>query len=104
MNALIGPPRASKPPLVRRLGCALFGSRYWQSALAETLHVNLRTVRRWTTGEEEPPPGVWHELVALAAVRRSELADLIDKIRRYAPGEPPSPILSTPSRAGFEEG
>jgi hypothetical protein len=47
--------------LFARLGRALFGS-HWQSELARTIDVNLRTVRRWGTGQEEPPAGVRHEL------------------------------------------
>jgi hypothetical protein len=66
--------------LIRRLGLALFGS-HWQSALADALQVNIRTVRRWTTGAEEPPPGVWRELTELAQARGAELARLVDEIR-----------------------
>jgi hypothetical protein len=66
-------------PLIRRLGLALFSER-WQSAMAEALAVNIRTVRRWTTGEEEPPPGVWRELADLAIARGVELAALVDEI------------------------
>jgi hypothetical protein len=67
-------------PLIRRLGLALFGTAQWQSAMADALDVNIRTVRRWTTGEEEPPPGVWRELLGLAQARGAELAELLDEI------------------------
>jgi hypothetical protein len=71
-------------PLLRRLGLALFGAAPWQSAMADALEVNIRTVGRWTTGEEEPPLGVWHELLGLAAIRSAELARLADEMRTRA--------------------
>ena len=66
--------------LFGQLGRALFGS-HWQSDLARTVNVNLRTVRRWGAGQEEPPPGVWRELEDIAVKRSAELALLAEEIR-----------------------
>jgi hypothetical protein len=70
----------SPSPLIRRLGLVLFGAAQWQSAMAAALEVNIRTVRYWTTGEEEPPIGVWRELADLAQARGAELAELVAEI------------------------
>ena len=59
--------------LFARIGRAFFGS-HWQSDLARTIAVNLRTVRRWGAEQEEPPPGVWRELEEIAVERGAELA------------------------------
>jgi hypothetical protein len=66
--------------LFGQLGRALFGS-HWQSDLARTVNVNLRTVRRWGAGQEEPPSGVWRELEEITVTRTAELAGLVDEIR-----------------------
>jgi len=66
--------------LFGQLGRALFGS-HWQSDLARTVNVNLRTVRRWGAGQEEPPSGVWRELEKITVTRTAELAGLVDEIR-----------------------
>ena len=67
--------------LFGQLGRALFGS-HWQSDLARTVNVNLRTVRRWGAGQEEPPPGVWRELEDIAVKRSAELALIVEEIRK----------------------
>jgi hypothetical protein len=72
-------PPNTPSPLIRRLGLVLFGAAQWQSAMADALQVNVRSIRRWTAGEEEPPPGVWRELADLALARGAELAALVDE-------------------------
>ena len=42
--------------LFARIGRAFFGS-HWQSDLARTIAVNLRTVRRWGAGQERTAAG-----------------------------------------------
>lgn len=73
------------PPgdLIRAAGIACYGDR-WQSALARALGVNIRTIRRWTSGEDIPRAGVWQDILELAASRRAEIAALIAQIRRNA--------------------
>ena len=66
--------------LFGQTGRALFGS-HWQSDLARALNVNLRTVRRWGVGQEEPPSGVWRELEEITVTRTADLARLVDEIR-----------------------
>ena len=63
-----------------RLGRALDGS-CWQADLARTVNVNPRTVRRWASGQETPPPGVWRELAEIAAGRGADLALLVEEVR-----------------------
>lgn len=61
--------------LLRRCGEALYGSR-WQHDLSRALGVSARAVRRWTSGEDRPRPGVWRDLAALLAERLAALAEL----------------------------
>lgn len=59
------------------VGLALHGPE-WQTPLSRDLGVSDRTVRRWASGENDIPPGVWAELGQLcekavpAAVTRAE--------------------------------
>lgn len=63
------------PNLITQYGRALYGAR-WQSLMADALGVNERTVRRWASGEYDPPPGVYDDLRILAAKKSRELTDL----------------------------
>lgn len=54
------------PDELCEIGEQLHGNR-WQRALARTLNVNERTVRRWASGETVIPPTVEAELFAIAA-------------------------------------
>ena len=65
--------------LFGQIGRALFGS-HWQA----DLDVNLRILRRWGAGQEEPPPGVWRELEEIAVARGAELALLVNEIHNRA--------------------
>lgn len=56
------------PTELARLGKKLYGVR-WQTALARTLQVNPRTVRRWAAGEWPVPEPVAIAVRALAAAR-----------------------------------
>lgn len=67
------------PELLRRVGEALYGSR-WQSDLAHNLNVADRTVRRWVSGEYPIPDGVVLGLRALLILREIETKALIDEI------------------------
>lgn len=58
--------------LLRQAGRALYGPA-WQSALAERLDVNLRTVQRWASGQNAVAPGIWAEVLALLEARADEL-------------------------------
>lgn len=58
--------------LLRRVGAALYGSR-WQAALAGDLGVNDRTMRRWVSGEWPVPDRAWAELGQLVIRRRDTL-------------------------------
>ena len=71
--------------LIRAIGAALFGSRYQQD-LAEALGVNRRTVSRWSSGEDEPRPSVWQDLLGIMWERRSELGALIRTVEQHGLG------------------
>jgi DNA-binding XRE family transcriptional regulator len=75
--------------LIIAVGPILFG-RNWQSELADTLGINRRTIRRWLTGEYEPRPGVWVELLEIVRERHQQLGSLIEEVEKHAraTGEP----------------
>lgn len=54
--------------LLRAIGEALYGED-WRRAMLDMLGVGERPFRRWLAGEE-PPAGVWNDL--LAAIRNQE--------------------------------
>jgi hypothetical protein len=58
----LGSDGVTTPELIRAIGEALFGTR-WQTDLGDHLGVNRRTVQRWLTGQDEPRPGVWADLL-----------------------------------------
>lgn len=60
------------PNLITQYGRALYGAR-WQSLMADDLCVNERTVRRWASGEYDPPDGVWDDLRKLVRAKIAEL-------------------------------
>lgn len=64
--------------LLRDIGEALYGQA-WQTALADALGVNQRTVRRWAAGTAEMPDGVREEINTLLAERAGELHDLLGR-------------------------
>jgi transcriptional regulator with XRE-family HTH domain len=63
-------------PLLHAFVTLVYG-RVWQMPLAEDLGVNLRTVQRWASGKQAPPPGIYAKLAALARARVAELEELL---------------------------
>jgi hypothetical protein len=47
--------------LLRQVGEVLFGPS-WQTQLANIISVSDRSMRRWVSGEDEIPPGVWRDI------------------------------------------
>lgn len=47
--------------LLRQVGEVLFGSS-WQVEMAKLTNVSDRSMRRWASGEDPIPPGIWREL------------------------------------------
>jgi hypothetical protein len=70
----------SSAELIHAISKALFGGSGESAALARVLDVNERSIRRWKSGAEEPPAGVWTELHAIAAQRLADLRALIREI------------------------
>ena len=64
---------------------SLWGLR-WRLALAESLGVSERTVRRWAAGEFPIPPGIYAELLTLAEDRRKRLKELGPLLKKAAQG------------------
>jgi DNA-binding transcriptional regulator YiaG len=69
------------PRDLRTVGEALFGER-WQSALAEALSVNDRTVRRWVAGDIAPPTGIAESLLRIARSRSGEINKAVALLER----------------------
>lgn len=65
--------------LLRQFGEVLYGAS-WQTALSERLNVSDRSMRRWASGEDEIPPGVWREIHHLADSQRLTLEYLTPQI------------------------
>ncbi len=78
------------PDRLRSCGEALYGER-WQSALATALGVTDRTVRRWVSGENEPPESVVAEIRDLALKALQTLPRETEKrlavLRSFAQGD-----------------
>jgi hypothetical protein len=60
--------------LIRQIGALLWGpGPGWPAAMAEALGgVNIRTVRRWASGQQIPPTGIWQRLLEILAGHRGE--------------------------------
>ena len=69
--------------LLETAGEALYGPR-WQSELARALDVSDRTVRRWVSGVDKVPPGVFVDLLRLTQERALTLDALADDLKRAA--------------------
>ena len=66
--------------LLVEAGTALYGAQ-WQSSVARDLGVSDRTVRRWVAGATELPPGVYLDLLRLAAERAAALDAIAQRLR-----------------------
>ena len=64
---------------LRHAGVALYG-QLWQSALAEALDINLRTMQRWAAGTNAINPNIWQEIAKLCRSRDKALAKLADQV------------------------
>jgi hypothetical protein len=47
--------------LLRQIGEALYGAS-WQVELSGQISVSDRSMRRWASGEDDIPPGVWRDI------------------------------------------
>ena len=54
--------------LLHDCGEALYGSR-WQTELSRALEVSDRTIRRWASGADDVPPGVWMDVLRITQER-----------------------------------
>jgi hypothetical protein len=69
-------PKLITPSELASRGRALYGQR-WQTALAEDLAINDRTMRRWLSGESPIPDNIEDELRQILERRLHELFGLI---------------------------
>lgn len=75
--------RQDDAELIRRIGEALYGSR-WQTDIARKLGVSNRAVRYWLAGQDKPSAAIWLALYGLAAKRSDQLSNVMVEIsRRY---------------------
>src|SRR6516225_1592470 len=69
--------------LIRAVGEALWSERHWRAEMASALGVGDRVLRRFATGEVEPPPGIWRELLEAIDARRAQLEHVRDELARH---------------------
>lgn len=55
------------------VGLALYGEQ-WQRQMAADLDVNDRTLRRWVSGDAEPPEGVRRQLRQMLEQSREKIS------------------------------
>lgn len=58
--------------LLRDVGEAVYGPR-WQTELSRALGISDRTVRRWSSGTDDVPEGVYLDLQRIAIERAAEI-------------------------------
>jgi len=63
-----------------KTGEALYGP-HWQRELARALHVNERTMRRWVSGETNPPNSINSDLLLLLHERKRQLETILKNAR-----------------------
>ena len=66
--------------LLRRIGEKLYGSR-WQTDLSNAIGVNDRSMRRWVSGEDRIPDGVWRDIRLHVESRWIDLRELDYQIK-----------------------
>jgi hypothetical protein len=64
------------------VGEALFGPHREGPTSLPLLASTPRTVRRWLSGTEEPPAGVWVQLLAIAVKRLADLRAIMPELER----------------------
>jgi hypothetical protein len=62
--------------------------------MSRALGVGDRILQRWATGEVEPSPGIWRELLEAIDARRTQLDHVRDELARHPSltdsGRPPA--------------
>jgi hypothetical protein len=66
--------------LLRCVGENLYG-QHWQTDLSNAISVGDRSLRRWLSGQDHIPEGVWHDIRLLVETRWIDLRELDYKIR-----------------------
>ncbi|MBR0912649.1 hypothetical protein [Bradyrhizobium japonicum] len=87
------PPNADAM-LLRQVGEVLFGSS-WQTQLANAISVSDRSMRRWVSGEDAIPPGVWRDIHYHARSRHLTIKYFDDEIARILEENQLKPIPNT---------
>lgn len=70
--------------LLQDAGVALYGA-HWQPELSRDLRVSERTVRRWVSGADDPPPGIAADLLRICQERGQEINDLCSRLKAAVP-------------------
>lgn len=61
---------------------ALYASHTAKLDMSILLGVGLRTVRRWASGEEEIPSGVWDEVLTELCRKRDGAQRVVDEVSK----------------------
>ena len=69
--------------LLAEVGEALYGPQF-QTQLARDIGCNPRTVQRWLAGANDPPAGIWMDLLRVTQERAMTLDALTDRLKREA--------------------
>src|SRR5438445_6502453 len=80
--------------LLRQVGEVLFGSS-WQTQLANVISVSDRSMRRWVSGEDAIPPGVWRDIHYHAQSQHLTIKYFDDEIVRILEENQLRPIPNT---------
>ena len=80
--------------LLRQVGEVLFGAS-WQTSLSEQISVSDRSMRRWASGEDEIPPGVWRDIHYYAQSQHLTIKYFDDEIVRILNDNQLHPIPNT---------
>lgn len=79
------------PADLHAIGAFLYGGG-WQTALANALDVNIRTVQRWASGAVSAPPGAQDEIIGLVAAKQMERVTEVLAMISAEQKEPPAEI------------
>jgi hypothetical protein len=80
--------------LLRQIGEELFGSS-WQAELSNRLNVADRSMRRWASGEDSIPPGIWREIYEYARGKWQTISYLNEQVVQLINASQLQPIPNT---------
>ncbi|MEP3245087.1 MAG: transcriptional regulator [Sneathiella sp.] len=70
-----------KRDILEKAGQALYGPE-WQSKLARALDINVRSVRRWVTGDQNISDGVWNDIARLLTKNLEDVKGALIEVKK----------------------